>query len=76
MAMKFFLDTILLLYIYSFEGYFNWYKIDEMVNNLRIAVNSSNFKKSCANISKDHLQYLVSPTSYIPHAMTLNGDLE
>ena len=44
MAMKFFLDTILLLHIYGFEGYFNWYKIDEMVNNLRIAVNSSDFK--------------------------------
>ena len=64
MAMKFFLDTILLLHIYDFEGYFNRYKIDEMVNNLRIAVNSSDFKKKiCANIAKDHLQYLVSPTS-------------
>ena len=63
MAMKLFLATILLLHIYGFEGYFNRYKIDEMVNNLRIAVNSSNFKKVCANIAKDHLQYLVSPTS-------------
>ena len=62
MAMKFFLDTILLLYIYGFEGYLSWYKIDEMVNNLRIAVNSSDFKKICANIAKDHLEYLVSPT--------------
>ena len=62
MAMKPFLDTILLLHIYAFEGYLSWYKIDEMVNNLRIAVNSSDFKKS-ANIAKDHLQYLVSPTS-------------
>ena len=34
MAMKFFLDTILLSYIYSFEGYLSQYKIDEMVNNL------------------------------------------
>ena len=64
MAMKVFLDTILLLYIYSFEGYLSQYKIDKMVNNLRIAVNSSEFKKEiCANIAKDHLQYLVSPTS-------------
>ena len=63
MAMKFFLDTILLLHIYGFEGYLNQYKIDEMVNNLRIAVHSSDFKKFCANIAKDHLQYLVSPTS-------------
>ena len=63
MAMKFFLHTILLLHIYGFEGYLNRYKIDEMVNNLRIAVNSSDFKKSCANNGKDHLQYLVSPTS-------------
>ena len=46
MAMKFHLHTILLLHIYSFEGYFNRYKIDEMVNNLRIAVNSSDLKKS------------------------------
>ena len=63
MAMKFFLDTILLLHIYGFEGYLNRYKIDEMVNNLRIAVNSSNLKKICANIAKDDLQYLVTPTS-------------
>ena len=63
MAMKFFLDTILLLYIYGFEGYLSWYKIDKMVNNLRIAVNSSDFNKICANIAKDHLQSLVSSTS-------------
>ena len=63
MAMKLILDTTLLLHIYGFEGYFNRYKIDEMVNNLRIVVNSSDFKKICANIAKDHLQYLVSPTS-------------
>ena len=46
MAMKFFLDTILLLHIYSFEGYLNRYKIDGMVNNLRVAVNISDIKKS------------------------------
>ena len=63
MPMNFFVDTILLLHIYSIEEFFNRYKIDEMVNNLRIAVNSSDFKKICANIAKDHLQYLVSPTS-------------
>ena len=63
MAMKFSLRTILLLHIYDFEGYLNRYKIDEMVNNLRIAVNSSDLKKICANIAKGHLQYLVSPTS-------------
>ena len=76
MAMKFLLDTIVLLHMDSFEGYLNRYKIDEMVNNLWIAVTSSDLKKICANIAKDHLQYLVSPTSYIPHAMTLNGDVE
>ena len=63
MAMKLFLHTILLLHIYGFEGYLNWYKIDEMVNNLRIAVNNCDLRKICANIAKDHLQYLVSPTS-------------
>ena len=46
MAMKFLVDTIPFLHIYGFEGYFNRYKIDEMVNNLRIAVNSSDLKKS------------------------------
>ena len=46
MAMKFFLDTILLLHMYGFEEYLSRYKIDKMVNNLRIAVNSSDLKKS------------------------------
>ena len=63
MAMKFFVDTNLLLHIYGFEGYLNRYKIDEIVNNLRIAVIVAILKKICANIAKDHLQYLVSPTS-------------
>ena len=64
MAKKFFLDAILLLYIYGFEGYLSRYKIDEMVNNLQIAVNNSDFKKNVLiYIAKDHLQYLVSPTS-------------
>ena len=65
MAMKFLLDTILLLHMYGFEGYLNRYKIDEMVNNLRIAVNSNNFfKKSVLILLKiTNLQYLVSPTS-------------
>ena len=31
---------------------------------------SSDFKK-CANIAKDDLQYLVTPTSKITHAMAL-----
>ena len=43
MAMKFLVDTFLLLHMYGFEGYLNRYKIDEIVNNLRIAVNSNNF---------------------------------
>ena len=65
MAMKFLLDTILLLHMYGFEGYLNRYKIDKMVNNLRIAVNSNNFfKKSVLILLKiTNLQYLVSPTS-------------
>ena len=71
MAMKFFLHNILLLHIYGFQGYLSRYKVDKMVNNLRIAMNSSDFKKICPNIAKDHLQYLVSPTSEITHAMTL-----
>ena len=65
MAMKFLLDTILLLHMYGFKGYLNRYKIDEMVKNLRIAVNSNNFfKKSVLILLKiTNLQYLVSPTS-------------
>ena len=62
MAMKSFLDTVFSLHIYCFEGYLSWYKIDKMENNLRTAVNGSDLKKICANIAKDHLQYLVSPT--------------
>ena len=46
MAMKFFLHTILLLQIYGYEGYLNRYKIDKMVNNLQIAVNSRDIEKS------------------------------
>ena len=71
MAMKFYLDTILLLYIYGFEGYLSRYKIDEMVNNLRITVNSSDSKKICANIAKDHLQYLVLPNQLNPSCYDL-----
>ena len=64
MAMKSFLDTILLLHIYGFEGYLNWYKIDGMVNNLRIAVNSSDLKKSVLILLKITCNnYLVSSTS-------------
>ena len=47
MVMKFFLDTIFLLYIYGFEVNLSLYKIDEMVNNLLIAVNSTDFKNLC-----------------------------
>ena len=46
MAMNFFLDITLLLHIYGFKGYLNRYKINKMVNNLPIAVNSSDLKKS------------------------------
>ena len=46
MVMNFFLHTNLLLHIYGLEGYLNRYKIDKMVNNLRIAVDSSDLKKS------------------------------
>ena len=52
MSMKLFLHTILLLHIYGFKGYLNRYKIDEMVNTLRIAVNSSVLKKSVLMLLK------------------------
>ena len=72
MAINFFLDTILLLHIYGSEGYLSLYKTDEMVSNhSNSCKNSSDFKKICANIAKDDLSYLVTPTSYITHAMAL-----
>ena len=49
MAVKLFLDNILLLEVYTFEGFSNRHKTDGMV---KIAVTISNFKKS-ANIAKD-----------------------
>ena len=33
MAVKLFLDNILLPDVYSFEGFVNWHKNDEMVNS-------------------------------------------
>ena len=50
------------LHIYGFEGNLSQYKLTRWWTIIRIAVNSSNFKKS-ANIAKDDLQYLVTPTS-------------
>ena len=47
MAVKLFLDNILLLDVYSFEGFSNRHKNDGMVNNnniIQMAVTSSNFK--------------------------------
>ena len=46
MAMKLFLDHILLLKKYSFKGFSNWFKNDGMVKVLQTAVTSSDFKKS------------------------------
>ena len=52
MAVKLFLDHILLLKVYSFKGFSNRHKNDGMVNNSSKAVTSSDFKKS-ANTTKD-----------------------
>ena len=53
MAVKLFLHNIHLLDIYSFEGFLNRHKNDEMVNNYSNSCNySSDFKKS-PNIAKD-----------------------
>ena len=52
MAVKVSLDNILLLEVYNFEGFSNWYKIMEWWTIIQIAVTSSNFKKS-ANIAED-----------------------
>ena len=47
--------------MYGFEGYSSWYKIDEI---MKIHLNSFFIVKNiCANIAKDDLQYLVTPTS-------------
>ena len=52
MAAKLFLDNILLLEVYSFEGLLNQHKNHGMVNNYSIAVTSSDFKIS-TNTAKD-----------------------
>ena len=52
MAVKLFLDHILLLEVYNFEGFSNRHKNDGMVNNYSKAVTSSDFKTS-ANTAKD-----------------------
>ena len=52
MAVKLFLDHILLLEVYSFEEFSNRHKNDGMVNNNSNSVTSSDFKKS-ANTTKD-----------------------
>ena len=54
MAVKLFLDNILLLDIYIFEGFLKQHKNDEMVNNYSNSCNysSSDFKNS-PNIAKD-----------------------
>ena len=44
MAAKLLLDNILLLEMYSFKGFSNWYKNDGMVSNIQIAVITSDFK--------------------------------
>ena len=46
MAIKFFSDTILLLHMYSFEGFLNRFKFDEMVSIHLSRCKSSNLKKS------------------------------
>ena len=53
MAMKFFSDTILLLHMYSFEGFSNRFKFDETVNNHLNRCKKLQFKKIHANIAKD-----------------------
>ena len=55
MAVKLFLDNILLLEVYSFEGVSNRLKNNGMVNSnsvTQITVTNSNFKKS-TNTAKD-----------------------
>ena len=44
MAVKLFLDNILLLEVYRIEGFSNRCNNDGMVNNYQLAVTSSNFK--------------------------------
>ena len=53
MALKLFLDHILLLKNYGFKGFSNQFKNDGMVKVIQTAVTSSDFKKS-SNIAKDY----------------------
>ena len=52
MAVKLFLDNILLLENYSFKGFSNRHKSDGMANNCLNTVTSSDLKKF-ANTAKD-----------------------
>ena len=52
MAVKLFLDHIVLLDVYSFEGFSNRHKNDGMVNNNSNSVTSSDSKKS-GNTAED-----------------------
>ena len=66
-AMKFFPDTILLLHMHIIIMVLKdiqvGIKLIRRWTIIQIAVNSSKFKKICANVAKDDLQYLVTPTS-------------
>ena len=68
MVLKLFPDTIFLLKVDHFKRILNQIKIDRMGNDHS---NSSNTLKIYTNVTKDHLQFLATPTSTTTDAMTL-----
>ena len=70
-AMNFF-QALSFYYTYVvFEGHSSGYKINEMVNDHLNSCKQQQFYKIYANIAKDDLQYLVTPTGYITDATAL-----
>ena len=63
MALKLLSEAIFLLNMKRFKGSLNQNKIDGMVNDHLSSCNLQQYKKLYTNIDKNHLQYLVMPTS-------------
>ena len=72
MVVNFLPETILLLRVDRFEGILNRNKIDGMVSDHSNSCNSWRFLKIYANIAKNHLHFVVTPTSTTTDAMALN----
>ena len=71
MAVKLFLENILLLKVETFEGFSNRNKTDEMVNNHLSSCNLQLTLKVYESISKASSQFLATSTRQITNPMPL-----